>query len=287
MGTANGQTARSAPDCITLEAPPLALTPVQEEQQNIFLLLTMALLFDAWGIDRKSTTQITAYAAVAPDRHFADYMGHNIGALLVDRDANIICFALNRSVQFNSTLAHAEARAVQAAIAFANNRQPPSTTPSWTFSTLLQGDRLYGTLEPCAQCAGIMDLANIDRVVYAQDDPVQRRIANVLYNLHNEAGQPSAPLPVRAVFLPFWDMLAERYQQFVNSAEPGSRTGLTSFLQTVAAYRIYEFAAHAFETLEIKHAANSTILHNTRAFRSQWKYKIRDDLNGIVPTGPS
>ena len=144
----------------------------------------------------------------SPRRRFPDYLGHNIGALLVDRHDRITCFALNRSVALNSTLAHAEARAVGAAIEHANASRPKTAAPDWTFGALLRGDRLYGTLEPCAQCTGIMDLAILGAVIYAQDNPGQRNIAKIVYNLHSRPGDPGAPLPIRANFLPFWDMLA-------------------------------------------------------------------------------
>lgn len=266
-------------------APAVALTPAEQERDSTFLLLAMALLFDAWGVDRSSPARLTVYAEIAPGRRFASYFGHNIGALLVDRNNSIICFALNRSVALNSTMAHAEARAVGAAIAFANAGRPNSTTPFWTFGSLLQGDRLYGTLEPCAQCAGIMNLANIVSAVYAQDDPGQRDIANVLYNLHSRPGEPGAPLPVRATFLPFWDMLTAAYRRFLEAAAPGSRTGLTSFLQTVEAYRIYTMAAHAFDTVEAKHPENAPMLREARAFRARWSKRLQDDPLGIAP-GP-
>jgi tRNA(Arg) A34 adenosine deaminase TadA len=257
--------------------PPLTLTPTEEEMHCILLLLAMALVFDGWGVDRRRPEQIAAYAAVEPARRFADYLGHNVGALLVDRNSDIICFALNRSVELNSTLEHAELRTVRAAIQIANASRVPSDPPSWSFGSLLQADRLYATLEPCSQCAGILELARFGSVTYAQDDPAQHHIANVLYNLHQ---QPGAPLPVRALFLPFWDELTTAYQRFVAAAPQGGRTGLTSFLQTVEAYQIYRKAATAFATMQEKHPANAGLLHNARMFRTRWQESVQ---KGVVP----
>ena len=287
-GCAGALRAQAASDGADLSAAPaLMLTPAEEERHGILLLLAMALLFDAWGVNRSSPTQLAAYANIAPGRRFPDYFGHNIGALLVDRNGGIICFALNRSVALNSTLAHAEARAVGAAIGFANGNRPKTATPAWSFGSLLQGDYLYGTLEPCAQCAGIMDLANLGGVVYAEDDPGQRGIVNVLYNLHDRTGQAGAPLPIRAAFLPLWEKLAASYRQFANTAPPGSRTGLTSFLQTVEAYRVYAMAARAFEALRAAHPENADILSEARAFRARWADRLRDDPLGIIPVPPA
>jgi tRNA(Arg) A34 adenosine deaminase TadA len=245
---------------------------------GIFLLLAMALVFDGWGVDQRQPEQVAAYAAVEPGRRFPDYLGHNIGALLVDRDSDIICFALNRSVELNSTLEHAELRSVRAAIQKANASRAPNDPPSWSFGSLLQADRLYATLEPCSQCAGVLELARFGSVIYAQDDPGQHHIANVLYNLHQ---QPGAPLPIRALFVPFWDELVTAYRKFVAAAPQGGRTGLTFFLQTVEAYRIYRKAATYFATTQEKHPANARLLHNARMFRTRWQESVQ---KGIVPT---
>ena len=110
---------------------------------------------------------------------------------------------------------HAEARAVRDAIQIANSAHPPSDGPTWSFTSLLQGDRLYTTLEPCAQCSGIMELANLGSVIYGQDDPGQHHVANVSYNLNNRTG---APLPIRATFQPLWHDLALAYRRFLADA---------------------------------------------------------------------
>jgi hypothetical protein len=51
------------------------------------------------------------------------------------------------------------------------------------------------------------------------------------------------------VFCPLWDTLAASYADLLAGAAPGNRTDLTSFLQTVAAYRLYRKASTTFESL--------------------------------------
>ena len=161
-GCARAASAQNSPDRRDLTAsPPVALTAAERERHGIFLLAAMALLHNSWGVDQSAPGQRAAYAEIAREWRFTDYLGHNIGALLVDRNGGIICFALNRNVALNSTMAHAEARAVGAAIVRANAASSQGAAPSWSFGALLRGDTLYGTLEPCAQCAGIMELAGI------------------------------------------------------------------------------------------------------------------------------
>jgi tRNA(Arg) A34 adenosine deaminase TadA len=255
--------------------PAPALAAVEQEMHGILLLAAMALVADGWGVDQRRADQVAAYAAIAPGRRFADYLGHNIGALLVDRAGRIICFALNRNVALNSTLEHAEARSVRAAIQIANADHKSSEVPTWSFSNLLLADRLYATLEPCAQCAGILELANVGSVIYAQDDPGQHHILNVLYNLRHQTG---GPLPIRAAFDPVWDELAAAYERFVAGAPAGGRTGLTWFLQTPAAYEIYHQASLRFETMQPAWRENVSILRDAQAFRDRWKNRIEQGL---------
>jgi tRNA(Arg) A34 adenosine deaminase TadA len=276
---ARGALARAA--CTDLLAPPpLRLSPEGQERHSIYLLLTMALVFDAWGVDRTRPELVAAYAAAEPGRRFDDYLGYNIGALLVDRNDAIICFALNRNIQLNSTLEHAEARAVRDGIRIANATRPPGDTASWSFGSLLQADRLYATLEPCAQCSGIMELANLGSMIYAQDDPGQHHISTVLYNLYRQPGMPGPLVPIRATFLSCWGELASAYQRFVADAAPHSRVGLTSFLETVAAYRIYRKTAAVFAAIQPRYASNATTLAGARAFRDRWRGRL---AQGIAP----
>jgi tRNA(Arg) A34 adenosine deaminase TadA len=295
FGCATGthsQTVEAKFQCTDLAASPLVtLSPAEMEMHGIFLLLSMALVFDGWGVDQRKAEQVAAYAAEEPGRKFADYLGHNVGALLIGRESNIICFALNRNVQFNSTMEHAEARSVRTGIKIANAAEVPSGNPSWTFGNLLKADRLYTTLEPCSQCAGTIALANIGSIIYGQDDPGQKNIVNVLYNLHSQTGasqartpQPGAfgaALPVRASFFPLWDELDLEYRRFAAAAQPGGMSGLTAFLAIVPAYRIYKKAAALFANMREQHAPNAAVLTEAQAFRARWQGSVQ---NGLIPS---
>ncbi len=80
-----------------------------------------------------------------------------VGAVLV-RDGRLIAESGNRTVTRPDPTAHAEVEAIRAGAA---------RTGDWR----LGGCTLYVTLEPCAQCAGALVLARVDRVVYAAPDP--------------------------------------------------------------------------------------------------------------------
>jgi tRNA(Arg) A34 adenosine deaminase TadA len=271
--------ADTSPACDDVTAAPTAsLSAAEQEYHGVFIRLAMALTYDGWGVDRSRADQIAAYAGVEPGRTFPDYAGHNVGALLVDRSGKVVSFALNRNVQLNSTLEHAEARAIRNAIRLANEAAGPAGPKRWSFGGLLQEHTLYATLEPCAQCAGIMDLANIRAAVYGQEDPAQNQILNVLYNLQKRAHAKSAPLPIRASFMPYWDPLAEAFQRFVASTPPNGNAGATAFLSTVEAYRIFRDTARDFAAYEPIAPENAAALASARAFRERWRERIGEGL---------
>ncbi len=118
------------------------MTP-ESERDFIFTLLTAALVAKTWD-----------------DTPLGEGAGHNIGALLVDKKRHPIAFARNESTGRRDLTEHAELRLMRAHIAASPDR------------TELHGYSLYSSLEPCAMCAGMAAMTNIDRVVYAQPDPV-------------------------------------------------------------------------------------------------------------------
>jgi tRNA(Arg) A34 adenosine deaminase TadA len=277
----SGARAEPARRCDDVTAAPVVeLTPVEEERHAIFTLLAMAMTFDAWGVDTSRPEFVAAYASADPGRRFASYLGHNIGAVLVDRHWNIINFALNRSVQLNSTLEHAEARSVRAAIAAANVGRKPGDPPSWSYGNLLKSARLYTTLAPCEQCAGILDIAGVETIVYAQNDAGQHEIVNVLYNLARSSGSSPAPTPIQATFSPFWKELDEAYTRFVNTAPKGASTGMTLFLQSIDSYRVYREATTWFANMEARYVDNSSALNRARSFRTTWSDRLEP---GVAP----
>ena len=247
----------------------------------MFLLLAMALTYDGWTVDRSRPDLVAAYAQAEPGRSFPDYAGHNIGALVVEPSGQVVSFALNRNVALNSSLEHAEARAVRRAIGIANAEAGPEGPTRWSFGALLRRDCVYTTLEPCAQCAGIMDLANLRQTIFAQEDPTQRHMVNVIYNLQHRAGA-GAPLPIAGAFFPFWHRLAEAARQFQLSVEGKSGpSGPTAFLETIEAYRIYRDAAQLFETFEPRDAANTQSLAAARALRRRWSLWLPEGVGPV------
>lgn len=151
-----------------------------------------------------------------------DYLGHNIACIGVDGAGRPIDFDFNHNEIFSSSVEHAESRLVQRVFSLVQLRhdwRPPDTlrpeaAPVRRYSTVLEDVTIYTTLEPCAQCAGIMALGCVRQVVYVQRDPGMYLISNILRNLT----QPTlrAPLPIRAAEfgLEYADRLDQAYQSF-------------------------------------------------------------------------
>lgn len=76
-----------------------------------------------------------------------------VGALIVSGENAIITSTHNLTIQRNSPLAHAEILAIEEAAQALNNYR-------------LTGCTLYVTKEPCLMCAGAIQEARIERVVF-------------------------------------------------------------------------------------------------------------------------
>lgn len=80
-----------------------------------------------------------------------------VGAVVVDKDGNIIGEGYNEREKLNSPTAHAEITAIETA---------SHTISSWRLSDCT----LYVTLEPCPMCCGAIINSRITRVVYGAKD---------------------------------------------------------------------------------------------------------------------
>lgn len=90
-----------------------------------------------------------------------------IGAIVVDKDGNIIGEGYNRRESDNSPTAHAEILAIEAAAKHLG---------SWRLTDCT----LYVTLEPCPMCAGAIINSRLKRVVYGAFDDKGGACASVV-----------------------------------------------------------------------------------------------------------
>jgi tRNA(Arg) A34 adenosine deaminase TadA len=106
---------------------------------------------------------------------------HPFGAILVDRNRNVLIEAENGYMPARDGTAHAE--------------RLLATQACTTFSPdVLGGATLYSSAEPCAMCAGAIYWAGIGRLVYGLSEHRLRAVTG------NHPENPTLDLPCREVF---------------------------------------------------------------------------------------
>ena len=106
---------------------------------------------------------------------------HPFGAILVDRNRNVLLEAENGYMPAHDATAHAERLLATLAC---------TTLPA----EVLRTATLYSSAEPCAMCAGAMYWAGIGRLVYGLSEHRLRKFTG------NHPENPTLDLPCRAVF---------------------------------------------------------------------------------------
>lgn len=110
------------------------------ERDSVYSLLAFSIVYKDWQVPERNPR------------------GHNIGAVLVNSDGEVVGWARNCNFVTQNGTQHAEVRLIQNYL----NRYRTYDLKNFT---------VYTTLEPCAQCAGMMTLVNVRRCVYGQSDP--------------------------------------------------------------------------------------------------------------------
>jgi tRNA(Arg) A34 adenosine deaminase TadA len=159
-----------------------------------------------------------------PDRtriNWDRYLGHNIACVAVDGNGEIIDFDFNHNDFFRSTAEHAESRMVRRLFSLADifdswrTGQPPQGRSR---AASLNDVTLYTSLESCAQCSGVMSLAQVKQIIYLQNDFTAYKIGNIMFNLANAlpTGQAGAPIPIAGsdIGLTHFDRLNETHLDF-------------------------------------------------------------------------
>ena len=222
-----------------VELEPLSIPAGQQQRDRIYLLLLMALVYHYRNGHKEGKAGRYPYnenqhpesfqAGDSDGEHLGgDYLGHNIAALAVEGDGRVIDFDFNHNELLNSSVEHAESRLIRRVFSLAHlhdtwNVASEEKKSRWaarddypTFNNVT----VYTSLESCAQCAGIMTLGKVWRVVYLQSDPGAKLIGNILHNLERDA-----PLPISTdnVGSPYFKELNEAFKEFgdrVKKEEP-------------------------------------------------------------------
>jgi tRNA(Arg) A34 adenosine deaminase TadA len=303
------------------------LTPEEKERHKIFGLLTLKIVLDNFNGNCRGqygeypwrTKQKLPNGTYRGDQYGDRYLGHNIACIAVDGNGKVIDFDMNHNDLFDSSVEHGESRLIRRVFSLAQryDRLPPNEqgpvhqftlrsadhpNTACPYYTILDQVTIYTSLEPCAQCSGIMALAQVKGLVYLQRDPGQALISSILYNLNQ--GKVKAPMPIAGsqFDFQFFDLLNKGYAEFyaavqrdpakyffcpagsTNTVTIDRGTSLTSYLCTDDAQDILVQAAREFDSLTLQYpdyrpakigqapAAGSS---NVKSNKEAWEYARR------------
>jgi tRNA(Arg) A34 adenosine deaminase TadA len=285
--------------CLLSERPP-EFSAAEAERHHIYALLCLALVY-AYHNGNKAGAREMVYprrvnqrrcdGTYKGDKDGDRYIGHNIAAIAVDATGHVMDFSFNHNKIFSSSTEHAEARLVRRLF------QLNAVQDSWVVKTLpdkkkstLDQVTVYTSLESCAQCAGIMALANIKRVFYAQPDPGQYMVGHIMRAL-DDSGRSPEHVPASLIGLDQYDALTNGYAAFKkdvgdlpfwweSDAHPSQhdavdckkcdrKEDLTSFLCEDTALDIFKSAHDALESFVVLNPCyqdgSAVLLTNARA----------------------
>jgi tRNA(Arg) A34 adenosine deaminase TadA len=280
-----------------LKPPDLGdLTEADKARHRVYLLLVMALVYKHRNgnkngpvgfynyRDEQLTGDVSKNGKLIGKLYDRGrpYLGHNIAAIAVDSTPEVVDFDFNHNAVFASSLEHAEARLIRRINSLAG------------LTTLkpIRDMTVYTTLEPCAQCAGIMALAGVKTVVYVQPDEGTRLTSNILFNLqpYSAMVRPITASDCDAAFgndlhrkyVEFQQIVMNKNRPFGKSpfvppfkSQPGVEpfgppfftdpeteesdfsTSIASFLCTDAAMTIFRNAAETFANLDAARDQNA------------------------------
>jgi tRNA(Arg) A34 adenosine deaminase TadA len=212
--------------------------PIQQEIDEIYSLLTYALVYANWQPGSVPRNQ---------------RRGYNIGAVLVDKSRKPVFYGLNCINSTDNATQHGEVRAITAYL-------------EKTRCFNLDGFSIYTSLEPCIMCAGMMTMTDIDRVIYGQKDV---DFSNGLERLALDTREYGGYAPFKRTTLAdatpsgFRTRLDEAYQHFL-AVDP--EKVLAKFLTSSEAEGIFKEASVQFLNFRAKYPTNNEIYSLARAF---------------------
>lgn len=208
------------------------ITPqVQEERDQIYMLTAYGVVLNDWQEENENKR------------------GHNIGSILVAPDGRIVNWARNCNASLSNGTQHGEVRLM---IGYLNRVGGYS----------LKDHTIYTTLEPCAQCSGMMTLCSIYRTVYGQTDPgFGKAIERLTLDSKKWNEKGYEPYPRKVIS----DRSKSKYCDQLDKAYQQSGGSITKFLLTDQAKSIYTRAVQQLNCYQLKYPEeNQSILEHAQ-----------------------
>ncbi len=212
--------------------------------------------------ERDKLLSLAAYAVVLNDWQDGSgkKRGHNIGSVLTDKNGVIVNWARNCNAALENGTQHGEVRLM---VGYLNKRGGYN----------LKNHTVYTTLEPCAQCSGMMVLTNIKRTVYGQKDPgFGDAIERLKFDGSHCVPPGYKPYP-RAVISDRSDTV---YCTQLEKAYERAGGSITSFLLSPKAKAIFQSAADELKGYETRFPENI-----------EWLKHVKKTVHGVKPGIPT
>lgn len=222
---------------------PVSVEAAQQERDDIFSLLTYALVYQDWQ-----------EGTVPRNKR----RGYNIGALIVNQQNEPVFHGLNCINSTDNATQHGEVRAITQYL-----------ESSRKFN--LDKHNIYTTLEPCVMCAGMITMTAVGRVVYGQHDvDYSKAFERLALDTRPIGGFAPYPRRVQAgpSSLPYCQHLDTAYQEFLSK---DSEKILAKFLVSDPAKAIFAQATTAFQNYSVKFPENKVVYDKALAYWQQQK----------------
>lgn len=217
------------------------VSDIQQEQDEIFLLLAYSLVYEDWQ------------SFDIPSR---ERRGYNIGAVLVNKENQVVAYDLNAINSTDNATQHGEVRVITKYL-----------EKEKCFN--LDGYTIFTTLEPCVMCAGMITMIDIDRAVFGQKDVrFSKAFERLSIDTTPIGGFPPYPRKVETVAskVQFSQELDKAYQEFLEKDE---EKVLAKFLASEQAKKIYEKAYKHFLNYKVDFSENQSIYEKAVQFFNQ------------------
>jgi tRNA(adenine34) deaminase len=220
----------------------------------------------AWQIERDYISMLAAYAVVYKSWQPENKRGYNIGSVLLDKDTvdgKLVFWAYNCNNITENETQHGEVRLMLGYLAKLHaERKLGKSVPN---IKNLDGYTIYTTLEPCAQCAGMMTLQKVKRTIYGQTDPgfgkAIERLKLDSTKLENGYGPYPRPVISERSITPYADLLEKACEKYMKD---NGEVHITSFLKSEPAHMIFKQAYEEFKKYTVKEQLNDVFLLDAR-----------------------
>jgi tRNA(adenine34) deaminase len=228
-----------------------------EERDEIFTLLAYSVVLKDWQNAEMKTNR-----------------GYNIGSVLVrNSDQQVVYWARNG---VNITKNHSQHGEIRLMSCYVGNNKTEN----------LSGYTVYTTLEPCAQCAGMMYLLSMPRSVYGQTDPfygnAMQRLQLDSRALPEGKGYPPYPRSDIVSSVPSFEItrcaLDALFSEYMKKYP---QSDITHFLATDDARGVYMAAYKKLMSYNVSYSENQEVLIQALAFFKQ--VPVEDPLYCINP----